>query len=684
MIDFQVESGKLSCQAEGLIFADQAYRYGLSGSVRGGITFANDELIERDCRHDGPDVTVKGRFAQAGIELQQVFHAEQAYLDEVVTLRNVSEQSVELESLEIGFVASLENRPGWRLCAIPFRVQLDGTVHDYPVEVLIGGDFGNATYTDPNRLEPDVIDEGYLRSEAWAWFNGESGLAIMKYNNAAIELSVAAPKTDDGGSTLRFGGVGFSLYGEPSTGRHLLPGEQITFGVTRYMFFEGGLNQAFSCYRDWIDSKGHGFCDDYNPPVNWNELYDLGWHHNDMTELKKLYTRENLLREAEKAVACGCELLYLDPGWEVIEGTTQWDESRLGPVTELVETLKKDYGLKLGYRTILRCFEEYWPEEYLVKHADRTKGPLLVKDSETGQVGHFREVCLCNDAFFQEKLRRILEISRQGVEFMMLDEMDWRGGCCDAGHGHPVPCSPFDHTMAVYSLARQVRQACPGLTVEVHDPVWPWFTSIYVPTYFQQGFGDKGAYEENWGFEYMWDCINDLRSGKALALYYYNLGCSIPLYLHITMAADNDNCLFFWWAASTVRHLGVGGKNSHKSIEPKGGLPEYDKEKRFAAYQEQMKVYKRLKPLFVRGTFHGLAENIHLHTLRDACGGVINVFNITDRPQEYQFSMPTELLGEDCPRLVQGAQMHWTDEQVEFELTVPAMSPGIVTIGDWV
>ena len=46
--------------------------------------------------------------------------------------------------------------------------------------------------------------------------------------------------------------------------------------------------------------------------------------------------------------------------------------------------------------------------------------------------------------------------------------------------------------------------------------------------------------------------------------------------------------------------------------------------------------------------------------------------------------MPTELLGEDCPRLVQGAQMHWTDEQVEFELTVPAMSPGIVTIGDWV
>ena len=94
-------------------------------------------------------------------------------------------------------------------------------------------------------------------------------------------------------------------------------------------------------------------------------------------------------------------------------------------------------------------------------------------------------------------------------------------------------------------------------------------------------------------------------TGKALALYYYALGCNVPLYLHITMAADNDACVFFWWTASTVRHLGIGGKTSNKTIEPGGGLAPYDPEQRFAAYQAQMRTYNRLKPFFVRGVFHG-------------------------------------------------------------------------------
>lgn len=139
------------------------------------------------------------------------------------------------------------------------------------------------------------------------------------------------------------------------------------------------------------------------------------------------------------------------------------------------------------------------------------------------------------------------------MRFIMFDEMDWRGPCYDPKHGHHVPTTPLDHIMAVHRMAREVRRECPGVLIEVHDPVWPWHTSVYAPTYFQQGFGDNGAYDENWGFEYMWSCLDDLKSGRALSLYYYNLGCNIPLYLHITMAADNDNCLFFWWAASTVR-----------------------------------------------------------------------------------------------------------------------------------
>ena len=310
--------------------------------------------------------------------------------------------------------------------------------------------------------------------------------------------------------------------------------------------------------------------------------------------MKQFYTRQSLLREAAKAKEIGCELLYLDPGWEVCEGTSLWDEARLGSVKSLVDMLKKEYGLDLGYRTILRTYQDAWPKEYLVKHTEGAYEPVEFGDQ------YFWEICACNPVFWVEKLKRILEISRSGVRFMMVDEFDWRGPCNDPAHQHPIPTTPLDHVMAVYRLCREIRQACPGLTIEAHDPVWPWSQSIYVPTYFQHGFGETGCYDENWGFEYMWDCLNDLKSGRALALYYYNLACNVPIYLHITMAADNDACVFFWWVASTVRHVGIGGKESSKTIEPAGGFPARDPQKRFAAYKKQMALYQKLKPYFVR------------------------------------------------------------------------------------
>ena len=120
----------------------------------------------------------------------------------------------------------------------------------------------------------------------------------------------------------------------------------------------------------------------------------------------------------------------------------------------------------------------------------------------------------------------------------------------------------------MFAMAATTNTAC-------QLPVWPWSQSIYVPTYFQHGFGETGCYDENWGFEYMWDCLNDLKSGRALALYYYNLACNVPIYLHITMAADNDACVFFWWVASTVRHVGIGGKESsaERSVNTTGAAP---------------------------------------------------------------------------------------------------------------
>jgi hypothetical protein len=95
-----------------------------------------------------------------------------------------------------------------------------------------------------------------------------------------------------------------------------------------------------------------------------------------------------------------------------------------------------------------------------------------------------------------------------------------------------------------------------------------------------------------------------------------------------------------------------------------------------------MKIYQRLKPYFVRGSFHGLAQNIHLHTIPEAQGGVATVFNISDAEQEFQFSIPRNLLGDRLEMVVKGAEAKWTAKEVELSLTLPALCPGLICIGD--
>jgi hypothetical protein len=668
-IKLDAKAGKLYSPKTNMIYADGPYHYSISGTVEGGINFSDSILTHKRIKTLGNETIISGDFSGSKIGISQVFRQVEDRIEETITLKNTNNQTVNLDDIRFGFTADINKRPDWRLCAIPFRIQLNGSKHDYSTEDLKKGQYSNAVYLNDEVRRPPLTEKGRLRSEAWIWWNGLKGLTVIKYNNDAVELSVAFPEVRQNKATLQFGGAGYCLYGEPSTARHLAPGKEITFGTTIYKPFEGTIATGYSMYRDYLDANGHKFPMDYNPPVNWNELYDVGWYHSDAEQLKKHYTRNALLEEAKKAKVIGCELLYLDPGWEVVEGTTLWDSTRLGSVSSLIRTLKDEYGLDLAYRTILRCYKDLWPHKFLVKHADYEPVP--------GREANFWQLCLSDPEFAKIKLDRILRISKQGVRFMMFDEMDWVGTCIDTEHHHPIPLTPLDHIIAVHKLCKEVRQQCPGLTIEAHDPIWPWHTSIYAPTYFQQGFGDKGYYDENWGFEYMWDCINDLKSGKALALYYYNLGCNIPLYLHITMAADNDNCIFFWWAASTVRHLGIGGKYGLNK-QPAG----YNPEKRFEAYQKQMKIYKQLKSYFVRGEFHGLAENIHLHTIPNTKGGVITAFNLTNEPQQLAFSVPSDLLGANTQMEVKGAETKWTDKGVELKLTLPAMSPAVICIGE--
>jgi hypothetical protein len=657
-------------------YSERPYQYGLSCNTKGQED-QEDHLTAYAYRQLEDETECSGSFGLSGLFMTQQFRKEGNGISETLSLSNPHTYPVRVNKVHFGFLALLRDKTAWQLRAIPFLVQLDGSVHDYTMDQLVSGTAKNARYVDASREEPPIREDG-LRSEAWAWGDDTGGIVIIKYNNEQVEYSIAAVDRDQGDAVLRFGGAGLAFYGEPLYQCQLNAGETFTFGKTYYFPYEGTIQAAYALYRLFIEQKGHTFPKAYNPPVNWNVLYDIGWHHSDADQLHKHYHKEAILLEAEKARDCGCELLYLDPGWEVAEGLTLWDESRLGSVSDLATQLKVDFGLDLGYRTILRTYKKHWDEAYQVQHSYGLMQPERMKPV-WGY--HFWEPCLCHPEFFEEKLKRILEISKQGMKFMMFDEMDWRGPCYDPSHGHTVPSTARDHIEAVYRLAAEVRKQCPDILTEVHDPVSPWSHTLYAPTYFRQGPAEVGSYDEHWGFEYMWNCIDDLKTGKALALYYYNLGSSIPLYLHITMAADNDACIFFWWTASTVRHLGIGGKTSHPTVEFAGALAPFDREQRFRSYREQMNLYRKLKPFFARGTFHGIAEHIHLHTLAGQTGGVINVFNLTEDDQEFVFSVPTGLFGSQQALAITGAIAIWENSEVEFRLRLGALSPGIIRVG---
>lgn len=137
-------------------------------------------------------------------------------------------------------------------------------------------------------------------------------------------------------------------------------------------------------------------------------------------------------------------------------------------------------------------------------------------------------------------------------------------------------------------------------------------------------------------FELMWNPVEDVRNGRALALYYYNLACNVPVYLHIDLRDDNENCAFFWWFASTCRHLGIGGTHANPNIA--------------AAQREAMKHYRRLEAFYKRGQIYGINEDIYVHVLPEESRMVVNIFNLSDRERRIEGSIPLERLGivTDC------------------------------------
>ncbi len=240
-------------------------------------------------------------------------------------------------------------------------------------------------------------------------------------------------------------------------------------------------------------------------------------------------------------------------------------------------------------------------------------------------------ICLGSKQYLDEAAKRLNALCDAGAIFLMYDGDWWPGTCWDRSHGHPVPYMPEDHIRGCLELARRVHAKHPGVYIEMHDMLAGGSPARPTPVYYKYGL--PGSYDDNWGLELMWDPMADLRERRAESLYYYNLACNVPFYLHVDLRKDNRNCVVLWWYASTCRHLGIGGTNKDPQV--------------VSNEQRDMRFYKANERFYKRGEFFGAGLEVHAHVLKAENACVVNVFNLQDAPKTTSGQFKLTALGLD-------------------------------------
>lgn len=630
-MDFEIASG--------------AYIYRASRSHDEGSILAK---WLKDAAVETSDSEIKITGMLAGLKLEHTLKLsnDHAVLVEQIILHNPTEDIIELEDFASGMKRRIANEVGSifpeldkdRLIAIPFRHRPTDPA-DFDIDFRMSDLIKRpGREHSANKWPPSYPRYGYLpsmqwASEGWAWIHGEHTLGIFKFNQEAMEFSVLSPEPDEDGLALRFGGASV-VAEEPSSLRKIQPGQTIELGVTRYETVEGDYKQAYYAFRSFLDENGCRFPQAYTPPVHWNELYDnpewnLSTPGNPKRRMTRpvTYTKELIEEEAKKAREYSCESLYLDPGWDTNFGTFLWGKDWLGQREQFIKEIRDKYGLGVSLHCPLATWMsrdgrgvQSWPEE------------AFQMDKE----GNIIEgaVCLGSKQYLDEAKKRLLEHCADGVVFLMFDGNWWNGGCWNPNHGHPVPYTMEEHIRANVELARRIHEKYPDVLIEMHDMIAGGAVQRYTPVYYKYSL--PKSYDENWGFELMWNPMEDIRSGRARSLYYYNLGCNVPIYLHIDLRDDNEHCLVLWWYASTCRHLGIGGTHSNQRV--------------VEAQKLAMKKYRKLERFYKEGEFYGMHEEAHLHVLPDENAFVVNLFNLSNESRVISGSISSEEIGIDRDR----------------------------------
>jgi hypothetical protein len=633
----------------GRAIADENYCYELTVAGTRGSGYNGGPLACRGVRaldwrveRDGDDATLVvlgqlefGPGGPTNVRLEHRFTllSSGGLVERLSLLHHRGRDRLELSELRFGFRKTLFDRTcfAWRpgadtgqLVPVPLR-RYAGQGTDHRLAGYTAADLHPEEWTKRRGLPG-------RSAEAWLWCDGDGGFLVAKYNQEHIEFSVAdgdyvVPRGkagthpdlqleqlhSDRNLCLRFGGAGVSR-GCPEHAGVLAPGERVDFGPSVVEVFDGGWQAGYACYKKLLKGKGHSAPARYQPQVHWNELYRLGWRCGSNAPLQEL---PELWEEARRAQAAGAQVYYFDPGWDLFEGSSVWDEERLGPVEGFMARLKREYNLGLALHVMIHTKSLDEDARIYRRRRDGTIDPWV---DRTPYAGGY--VCPASPVWQQQKIARLRALASAGVSFFMFDFLSYeRGGlqsgdherdelesCWSAEHGHSVPLTREEHAEGVMTVVRAIKSEFPDLTIEAHDRI----AGEFLPLYYQHGA--KDAHDELWGFEYMWDPYTDLLSGKALSLYEYNLAYDIPLYLHINNAHDSPTMLAFWWYASCCRHLGIGGLGPQDEQWPR--------------LVEAMRTYRRLQPWFGNGRFVGLDVLTHLHVLDQSGTAVLTAYNL--------------------------------------------------------
>ena len=410
------------------------------------------------------------------------------------------------------------------------------------------------------------------------------------------------------------------------------PRRHASFGVSRVTAFAGDMTQGFYAFRAEMDSRGNGRASELQSAGALERalrqqalVAETDGGQDNPGQPQKDTTPSTIMKEAAKAKAIGCEALYCDPGWDTNFASKIWDDRATGHAARF----RRDAEERLRPQALAphAAFRLVQPEQLSAGMFPHAPGTATATGIALRRVEAVRrgdgEAPQCP--------------GRRGRRYFMFDGTGYNaeGPCWDPAHGHPLPLT-MRGARRRHQLCSRARstKTIPHVSIEMHDQVMGGAPYRYVPLYYGYGKNALGASPRSASTRL--GLRNDVgpdgqpRRRRDASR---SITTTSPTRCRSTFtsicATDNENALVFWWNASTVRYLGIGGTHTNPKLT--------------MSHVAAMKTYMRLKPFFTAGTFYGISETVHVHRHPTDNAAVMNCFAIGNADTlKFQFD-PTKV-----------------------------------------